>query len=173
LKFKLLAIQVADFVSFLNRPLKLQMKNLILIFSILLLTVSCKKQSTNTCDPGLVPYKSLYSEYGCSLFVDDTNINYATFVIIKNQTDFDNTIIRNCSPNIDFDIYDLVIGRKQFASGIDSIDYAIFKNCENNRIDINATVTRLDSDDAPEIVYSCLLPKLQLNEAVNVNFIIR
>src|SRR4051812_47631404 len=115
------------------------MKNIISIFSILLLTGSCKKQNNDPCIPEPISYKSLYSEYGCSLLPWEVNINYEKFVIVRDQVAYDSTLNGQCSANIDFNTYDLVIGRKQFAT-LQSIDYAVSRSCNDNSIAINANV---------------------------------
>src|SRR5688572_33172744 len=89
---------------------------------------SCKKTITETCNSGSFPYRSLASEYGCTDNIYETNIHRDTFFIIKNQADYNSTITSSCTPNIDFDTYDLVIGRQQLASGCHEILYDLSKD---------------------------------------------
>ena len=148
------------------------MQNITLISIIFLLTVSCKKQTNEKCNSGPISYKSLNSEYGCMPTVNEINITGAKFIIIKNQTEYNNTVTGVCQPDIDFNKYDLVIGVKQFPNGIGVITYEVSRNCQNNTIVINGFVPNVGTDDAPKIIYSCLLPKLQANESIEVNFIV-
>ncbi len=149
------------------------MKSAFFICSIFSLIISCKKANTETCNSGPVPYKSLKSEYGCSNNSYATNINGVTFVIIRNQTDFNNTVIGSCKPNVDFSTYDLVIGQKQLTSGCREIIYDLSKDCQSNTVTVNVTMKTNFTTEAPQIFYNCLLPKLQPNENVTVNVVVQ
>lgn len=143
----------------------------ILIISMFL---SCdNNDDNNDCTPEQIAVKSLETEYGC------TNTKYQlynivqgdNFIIIRNQNDFDNmTDDINCRPQIDFETYDLILGKKQLTTGNQSIQYLYMDNCTGKKL----TVTFFQDETlfAPTIIYHALVPKLGANETIEVETII-
>lgn len=148
------------------------MKSAFFVFVIFSLIISCRKADTETCTSGTVLHKSLQSEYGCSNNSYAANINGNTFIIIRNQADFNAMVVGSCKPNVDFSAYDLVIGQKQLTSGWAGTIYDLSKDCQTKTVTLNVTMKTGATADAPKVFYNCLLPKLQPNENVTVNVIV-
>lgn len=131
--------------------------------------VSCGND--HDCVPAESEVKTLESEYGCSdtrygLHIGLTN----DFMVIRSGQDFANKVTGNCSPQINFSSYDLIIGKKGLSSGNASIDYKLIKDCSNGlrlQVTFNQNATLI----APNITYHALIPKLGDQETLNVEFI--
>jgi hypothetical protein len=140
----------------------------------LLILSSCESSnSNNDCTPQTLPVKSLETEYGC------TNTKYQlynivvgdNFIIIRNQNEFNNwTDDLGCRPEIDFDTYDLVIGKKQLTSGNQSIQYQYMDDCTEKTLTV--TFVQDETTFAPEIIFHALIPKLEPTEQIIVETIV-
>lgn len=135
---------------------------------------SCESSnSSNDCTPQELPVKSLETEYGCvnTKYTLANSVQGNNYVIIRNQNDF-NTITDSpaCRPEIDFETYDLILGKKQLTSGNQSIQYQYIDNCTEKVL----TVTFVQDATlvAPTVVYHALIPKLNPNEQINVETIV-
>lgn len=135
---------------------------------------SCESSnSNNDCTPQQLPIRSLETEYGCvnTRYTLSNSVQVNDFIIIRNQTDFNNlTDSPSCRPDIDFDVYDLVLGKKQLTSGNQSIQYQYMDDCTSKTLTV--TFIQDETTIAPMLTYHALIPKLEPTEQVIVETIV-
>lgn len=148
------------------------MKNRILIISILFLGIlSCKND--DGCNDIIQNTTSLEAEYDCIDTKYQMDIELSeNYMIIKNQLDFAKFVSGSCQPTIDFSVYDLVVGKKGFTNGNNSIDYKLIENCETGNENLIVTFNQNETTEAPNLTYHALIPKLQDEQGLNVEIII-
>lgn len=132
------------------------------------LLLSCN--SDDDCgSPNWTIPANLETEYNCTNTKYQMDINLTDdYLIIRSQLEFDNLVTGTCMPNIDFSTYDLVIGKKVLTSGNTSINYNYMKHpCNNNKF-LEVTFTQNATTEAPNITYHALIPKLEINETINL-----
>lgn len=130
---------------------------------------SCKNDDDD-CAPMILEITSLENEYACVNTPYQMEIDLSEeFVIIRSQAVFDNLVTGSCTPEIDFEVYDLLIGKKGLTNGFESIDYdGLVKNCNNNELSLTITFVLNATTEAPNVTYHALVPKLAVNEVINV-----
>lgn len=152
------------------------MRNIINFSIAFLLVITANSCSNNDdeCIPVTIVITSLEVEYGCVNTPYQLDIDLSDdFVIITSQTVFDNLVTGDCMPEIDFEAYDLLIGKKGLTNGFDSINYdGLLKNCDNGQLSLTVTFVLNDTDEAPNATYHALVPKLGVNEIVNVTIVV-
>ncbi len=135
----------------------------------LLVFIGCEKASVDPCVAEELQTVSLETEYGCIETPYQMDINAPeSFAILRNQTDFNLAVTGSCLPEIDFDQYDLIIGKKQLTSGVASIAYDFRRNCdpESHLLTVEFTLNPLAI--APNLTFHALVPKLDPSAAVSV-----
>lgn len=147
------------------------MKKLIkcmIILSIAFASQSCDKE----CEDKIVEITSLENEYGCTDTQYQTQISlYEQFIILSNQEDFEAQAEGPCQPEIDFTLYDLVLGKKGLTSGYDSIEYELIEKCESGDQELTVTFTLNATMIAPVVTFHALIPKLEIGQTLTVNVI--
>lgn len=146
----------------------------IILLGILFLSSCESSNSSNDCTPQQIPVKSLETEYGCI----NTKYQLASlappnegFIIIRNQADFEvQTDQIDCRPQIDFETYDLVIGKRQLTSGNQSIQYQYMDDCTEKTLTV--TFVQDATTFAPEIIFHALIPKLEPTEQIIVETVV-
>lgn len=144
----------------------------ILLFFVFGLLFSCASSDNSTCEPMALPFTNLETEYGCvnTKYFLYNSVETDSYIIIRNQNDFDTmTDDLTCRPQIDFETYDLVIGKKQLTSGNDSIQYEYIDNCIAKKLKV--TFLQNETLIAPNIIYHALIPKLSAQESIEVELI--
>lgn len=140
----------------------------ILIFSFL----SCNNDDDH-CDDTYLPLTSLEAEYGCANTEYDLQIDLIDdYVIITNQLEFDQLVSGECHPQINFFLYDLVIGKQGLTSGISSIEYELYESCEYGDVVLEVTFNQNATLIAPNLTYHALIPKLGDETPLYVDIII-
>ncbi|MFK5889889.1 MAG: hypothetical protein QM486_04075 [Flavobacteriaceae bacterium] len=150
------------------------MKLRILIISILFLGFySCNND--NNCTDNVVNITSLENEYGCTNTKYQMDIDLSdNYMIISNQLDFAEFVSGSCQPTIDFSIYDLVIGKKGLGNGNESIEYELIENCETENQSLTVTFNQNETtEEAPNLTYHALIPKLRNEQELNVEIVIK
>ncbi len=77
-------------------------------------------------------------------------------------------IIGSCHPQIDFEIFDLILGKQSLPNGIEVIRHAAIENCETNSVTLTITYTLDDTAQMPFVTYQILVPKLTNPEGTRV-----
>ncbi|WP_028873620.1 hypothetical protein [Psychroserpens burtonensis] len=145
--------------------------NFIVAISLIFITQSCSND--DDCIPLTIDITSLEVEYGCINTPYQMDINISEdFIIIRSQTIFDDLVTGTCTPQIDFEAFDLLIGKKALTNGFDTIDYdGLEKNCDNNQLSLSISFILNDTAEAPNVTYHVLVPKLPENELITVSLV--
>ena len=149
-----------------------KMKILLLSF-ILIGIVSCSDDDNNNCSDSIIETTSLENEYGCINTKYQMDIELSNdHMIIRNQLDFSEFVTGSCQPEIDFSIYDLVIGKKGLSSGNSSINYELIENCNDGNQTLTVTFNQNETTEAPNLTYHALIPKLGNEQTLNIQIIV-
>ena len=123
----------------------------------------------NDCENTNLSVFSLEEEYGCINTKYDLSIDLSeNFTVIRTQNDFNTMVSGECQPNIDFDTYDLVIGKKGLTNGNDTISYVLIENCETLNLELTVTFNQNATTEAPNLTYHALIPKLIDAQTISV-----
>ncbi|MGD1945536.1 MAG: hypothetical protein ACFB0A_04515 [Croceivirga sp.] len=150
------------------------MKNLTLFCGLLFFTVSFSscENYTSGCNPTKIAITSLEEEYNCENTKNLLEINLEeTFTIITTQQEFENMVSGDCSPQIDFDSFNLLIGKKSFSQGNDSIVYEFVRKCTTDNLQLTVTFLQNSTTLSPNLTYHVLVPKLEQGETVEVTIV--
>jgi hypothetical protein len=125
------------------------------------------------CNDVIINTTSLENEYACvnTKFLMDINLTN-DFTIIHTQNEFDTLVSGDCQPQIDFNTYDLVIGKQNLANGNDSIVYELIKDCVTNNLTLKVTFNQNATEPAPILTYHALIPKLNPSQTLEVDIVI-
>lgn len=124
------------------------------------------------CTTQVLPVKSLETEYGCTntKFGLQISLPDEKYTVIRSQADFNSRVTGSCLPQIDFDAYDLIIGRKQLTSGSSSLSYQFEQRCQPSRKHLQVIIHEGMTADAPVVTYHALVPKPTLSDSVQVEY---
>ena len=150
------------------------MKVNILLLLLIINCIGCSKKDDDKsqCEDLIVPYTSLEMEYGCSNTPYETNINLDdTYTVIRSQEVFDALVSGSCSPTIDFNTYDLIIGKKGLRNGNIAISYELIEDCETNVLTLTVTFLQNATLEAPNLTYHVLTAKIADVDGLEVEII--
>jgi hypothetical protein len=128
--------------------------------------ISCKK---NNCDEKTITTKHLESEYGCvntkhSLVIDLVN----DCKIIRSKEAYDSEVSGTCHPDIDFSLFDLVIGKQASGNWNDTILYDYRTACPDNELTLTVDIIQSAMTTPDNVVYHALIPKLGNEKTLNI-----
>jgi hypothetical protein len=126
------------------------------------------------CTPTTLAITSLEDEYGCINTPYQMDIDLSEdFIIIRSQAVFEELVTGSCLPQIDFEAFDLLIGKKGLTNGFETIDYdGLANNCENGQLNLTVTLVRNATAIAPNVSYHVLVPKLEEGELILVSIVV-
>ena len=145
-----------------------------LIISILTIVTLVGCENEDECKNTTLKIESLENLYGCS----DTRYGLECrldndYEIIRSQQKFQNFTTGTCRPEIDFQSYDLIVGKKGLTSGNSSIEYDLIKDCQKNIKILTVTFNQNMTTVAPNLTYHALVPKLGDEETIRVDIEIK
>jgi hypothetical protein len=154
------------FVLTKNTAMKLK---IFLLTMVVFFTAACKSDDDG-CTSQTITTTSLEAEYGCVNTKNQMDIALNDdFVVITTQSGFDSQVTGTCQPEIDFTMFDLVIGKKALTSGNTSITYELVKNCALEELTLTVTFNQNSTTEAPNLTYHRLIPKLTAGETISVD----
>lgn len=139
------------------------MKNIILIFTWLFVSISCDQN--NDCEDMQVTihhFDCMNTKY--TLKIDIQN----DYTIIRSKETYDSKVTGDCHPTIDFSRYDLVIGRQSSGNENDTIKYDLRKTCPGNELTMTVDIIQSAATRPDNVVYHALIPKLGDEEAIKI-----
>jgi len=74
----------------------------------------------------------------------------------------------NCHPDIDFSLYDLVIGKLSISNTNDTIKYELRRTCPGSKLTLAVDLIQLAVTQPSTIVYHSIIPKLGNEETLNI-----
>jgi len=139
---------------------------LLLLFAILIIS-SCNRED-DCSSPTKNRTKNLEEIYGCENTKEQMNVDLNNdYIIVRSQQSFNEHVMGNCNPQIDFEVYDLVIGKKMLTTENRYIDSFLSRNCNNpNRISLQVIFYQNEATESQNLTYHALIPKL--NSAQNI-----
>ncbi len=138
--------------------------------ALLIASIACHHEDDNDCSDKKIEVKHLENEYGCTNIDINLSDNY---MIIRNFSDYTQYVSNNCQTDVDFNTYDLVIGKQQLSNGLASIEYELIENCKTGDQHLKISFKLSDTAEAPNVTYNALIPKLDENQELNVEIIIK
>lgn len=141
-------------------------QRIVLIFFLLIFACDKEEKECTLLMHVLLP--SVEEIYGCgdtrySLEIDLNDRHE----LIRTKSVYDEKVTGTCHPAIDFEKYDLLIGKKGLQSGNQSISYALKKSCAGDET-LMVTFHQNISAEAPNVTYHVLLPKSESNRVIAV-----
>jgi len=88
--------------------------------------------------------------------------------IISTKESYDNVVSGNCHPDIDFSLYDLVIGKLSISNTNDTIKYELRRTCPGSKLTLAVDLIQLAVTQPSTIVYHSIIPKLGNEETLNI-----
>jgi len=136
---------------------------------------SCSLDDDNQdCTDLVVITNSLETQYGCTNTPFQIDINLTEdFTVISSQQEYDDLVTGTCDVDIDFAVYDLVIGKKGLPNGVEVINYRLIQNCDTDILYLEVLITTDATAIAPNITYHRLIPKLSASQEVSVEVIVQ
>lgn len=133
---------------------------------------SCKNDDDNSCSNQYVEFRNIEDISNCQETLWNFTLNTVEdYVIIRNQEEFVQLVnVQNCTVEIDFSEYDLIIG-SHYISPQANFEYEVIDNCTENKLYILVKLINDQSSIGDEkAVFHVLVPKLTNNKTVQVNF---
>jgi hypothetical protein len=145
-------------------------KRLIFLF-ILAAVISCMKQED--CRETPYPVSQFESEYGCKDTKHTLHINMLNNVkIIRDKSTYDAEVYGDCHPEINFDAYDLVIGRQVTDNLNDTITYEMKNTCPGNELMLTINLIQSPAAGPDTVTYHALIQKLDYSGNLIVNLLL-
>jgi hypothetical protein len=148
------------------------MKNTIIICAFLLCILSCSKK--DDCKEEQMTVKHFETEYGCenTRFTLQIDLNNDC-TIIRSKEAYDSKVAGICHPEIDFSLYDLVIGKQSSGFWNDTILYDLRRTCPEKELTLTIELHQLEVTTPSTVVYHALIPKLGDEEILNIQINVR
>jgi hypothetical protein len=148
------------------------MKKSVFVSAFLICILSCCKK--DNCKEELVTIKHFETEYGCantrfSLQIDLNN----ECTIIRSKETYDSKVTGSCHPEIDFSLYDLIIGKQSTGNFNDTILYDLRRTCPEKALTLTVDVIQSDLTQPSTVTYHALIPKLGDEENLNIKINVR
>lgn len=148
------------------------MKYKILFIAFLICLLSCNKK--DDCKEQQIALKHFESDYGCADTRHTLNINLNNnCIIIRSKEAYDSQVSGSCHPEIDFALFDLVIGRQTSGNNNASITYDLRKTCPENELSLTVDLIQGLETIPDNVVYHALIPKLGDEESLNIKISVR
>jgi hypothetical protein len=148
------------------------MKNSVLILTVLLSILSCTKK--DDCKEQLMTLKHFESDYGCADTRHSLIINLTDeCTIIRSKEAYDSQVTGDCHPEIDFTLFDLVIGKQSSGNNNDTITYDLRTTCPDNELTLTVDIIQGLLTVPDSVVYHALIPKMGDGESLNVQISIK
>ncbi len=149
--------------------MKLNLNILFILGALIMMSCSSDDECSNT----EITLTDLEAEYGCESTKYQMDIDLSDdFTIIKNQSSFENLVSGSCNPQVEFDRFDLIIGKQVVNTGNVSLDYQLNKDCNSNQLKLTVTAKQGLTTVVENLTYHVLVPKLTDGESVQVEIAI-
>jgi hypothetical protein len=143
------------------------MKSVYIVSLFLVCLFSCDKK--DDCKAGAIAIKNFETDYGCKNTKYSLQINLNDDItVVRSKESYDSVVSGNCHPDIDFSLYDLVIGILPLSNSNDTITYYLSRTCPGLKLDLSIKLIQLSDNKPSTIVYHAIIPKLQDSEYLNI-----
>jgi hypothetical protein len=147
------------------------MKHTIITISVFFLVVlsGCDK-----CKEKTMSAKQFENEFGCVDTKHDLTVDLTDeCIIIRSDEEFNSKVTGTCHPDIDFALYDLVIGKQSTANEVDTILYEYGTVCPDDELTLAVDIVQSLITTPDNVVYHALVPKLGDEQGVFINVTVR
>jgi hypothetical protein len=143
------------------------MRSSVLIFMVFMFLFSCDKK--DDCKAGAIAIMNFESDFGClnTKYTLQLNLN-DDIAIVKTKESYDNIVSGICHPEIDFSLYDLLIGILPLSNSNDTIEYYLSRTCPGVKLNLSVKLIQLSDNKPSTIVYHAIIPKLRDYESLNI-----
>ena len=125
----------------------------------------------NQCEAGNQAVKSL-QDFGCSNVAYNVDVFSANeYALIRSEEEYNQNVEASCQPNVDWNNYDLIIGKQQLSNGLERIERNLVVNCSTNQLTLQFTFYLSITQIAPEITFDAMIPKMMDNQDLYVELI--
>jgi len=148
------------------------MKYKILFSAFLICLLSCNKK--DDCKEQPIALKHFESDYGCADTRHTLSVNLNNnATIIRSKEAYDSQVSGSCHPEIDFALFDLVIGRQSSGNNNASITYDLRRTCPDKELTLTVDLIQGMATVPDNVVYHALIPKLGDEESLNIKITVR
>lgn len=145
----------------------LKISTFILLFA--LIGAGCEKEKVKDEEPGESSPKEFFkfSDFGCGNLIWNFKVGYSNnYYVINSQQELSSYMNSDCIPQIDFNIYFVVIGDKRFSTGVSLFEEKV----EENNKEIVYTVTFLThlTTVAQSVKYHAVIKKTYDKKEIKV-----
>ncbi len=145
----------------------MKMKYSFVVLMLMICISSCKKDD---CKEELRSAKHFETEFGCVNTKYDLSIDLTNAVtVIRTKDDYDTKVTGTCHPEIDFTLYDLVIGKQATTYRNDTILYDFRIACPEDALNLSVEIIQSATNVADEVVFHAMIPKLGDEELLYIN----
>jgi hypothetical protein len=147
------------------------MKKHFIFLVLIAAAMSCMKDEK--CRETPYPVSQFENEYGCTDTKHSLKIDLLNAVkIIRDKATYDNEVGGDCHPDINFDAYDLVIGRQVTDNINDTITYELKNTCPDNVLTLTVNMIQSPAAGPDTLIYHALVQKLQSQGNMTVNLLL-
>ena len=135
----------------------------------LVFLISCNTNDDPGCFVSDLDFTNLEAAYSCENTKNLVQIDLQdTFTLIQSQSEYDAQVSGPCTPQIDFSLYTLIIGKQGLANGNTSISYNYINDCAVDLNTLTVTFNQNATAEAPNLTYHILSPKVEATTTVEV-----
>jgi hypothetical protein len=144
------------------------MKTTVIISLMLVCLLSCSKK--DDCKEEKISFRNFDRDYGCKNTKNTLQLNLNDDItILRSKESYDNVVSGSCHPDIDFSLYDLVIGKLMVSNVNDTIRYDLQRTCPGSKLELLIDLVQLDVAQPSTIVYHAIIPKMGDEETLNIH----
>ena len=92
------------------------------------------------------------------------------FILVRRQEDFEAMVKTLCSPSIDWSKYDLIAGNLDVENSVLTITPFVSFDCATNTVQLDIEILTSTVLDPADIAFTAIIPKLENDEELFVNF---
>ena len=138
-------------------------------FLALIILVCSLPSCTYDCDDTSIITKHFENDFGCENTKHDLVVDLINdYTIIRSKESYDNQVSGTCHPDINFSLFDLVIGKQSSGNWNDTIIYNLTRTCPEDELILTVDIIQSAATIPDNVVYHAIIPKLGDEEAINV-----
>jgi hypothetical protein len=142
-------------------------KTIILSIVIISIMYCCKKE--DDCEETMIDIQNLETDYGCHNTKYGLGIDLTDQVtIIGTDAEYDTKVTGECHPDINFDAYNLVIGKQSLTYLNDTIIYTYKRACPDEVLTLTVDIIHTTQLQHDTVVYHAIVPKPTQDEQLSV-----
>lgn len=162
-------------MSYLKEYSSINKKYLILYVLIILISLQSCKSDDEICTKDITDStKTIEELYNCNTTFETLSLisKEDPYIIITNKGEYDSKVEGDCHPEIDFTIYNLLIGYSGNAKKVTSLKNTLYRACEPNTYTLEVDIEAKDEEaENPLFTYHLLVLKSEQIDNLSVAFL--